>query len=32
MSRNVMLWVLWVTLTVPAGLFVIGVVVYGGNR
>jgi hypothetical protein len=32
MSRNVMLWVLWITLTVPAGLFVIGVVVYGGNR
>lgn len=32
MSRNVMLWLLWITITVPAGLYVIAVVVYGGNR
>ncbi len=27
-----MLWVLWVSLTVPAGLFVVVAIVYGGNR
>ena len=32
MSRNAMLWLLWITITVPAGLYVIAVVVYGGNR
>jgi hypothetical protein len=32
MSRNVMLWLLWIVITVPAGLYVVGVIVYGGNR
>jgi hypothetical protein len=32
MSRNAMLWLLWILITVPAGLYVIAVVVYGGNR
>lgn len=32
MSRNAMLWLLWIMLTVPAGLFVLVVIVYGGNR
>ena len=32
MSRKAMLWVLWITLTVPAGLYVLATIVYGGNR
>ncbi len=32
MSRNAMLWLLWIMITVPVGLYVIAVVVYGGNR
>lgn len=32
MSRNVMLWMLWIMITVPAGLYVVGLVVYGGKR
>jgi hypothetical protein len=27
-----MLWLLWTVLTVPAGLFVFAIIVYGGNR
>jgi hypothetical protein len=27
-----MLWLLWIALTVPAGLYVLTVIVYGGNR
>jgi Cytochrome c3 len=27
-----MLWMLWISLTVPTGLFVLAVIVYGGNR
>src|SRR5712675_2844068 len=30
MSR--MLWVLWIALTVPLGLYVLAVIIYGGNR
>lgn len=32
MSRTAMLWVLWIALTVPLGLYVLAVIVYGGNR
>ncbi|MPZ58039.1 MAG: hypothetical protein GEU91_16400 [Rhizobiales bacterium] len=32
MSRTVMLWLVWISLTVPAALFVLAAIVYGGNR
>ena len=32
MSRTAMLWVLWIAITVPIGLYVLAVIVYGGNR
>lgn len=32
MSRTVMLWMLWIAITVPAGLYVLATIVYGGNR
>ena len=32
MSRTPMLWMLWITLSVLGGLFVVGTIVYGGNR
>lgn len=32
MSRTLMLWTLWLTLSVATALFVLGVIVYGGPR
>lgn len=32
MSRTLMLWTLWLTLSVAAALFVVGAIVYGGPR
>jgi len=30
--RTLMLWLLWIALTVPIGLVVLAVIIYGGNR
>jgi hypothetical protein len=32
MARTPLLWLIWTALTLPAGLFVLTVIVYGGNR
>ncbi len=32
MSRTLMLWMLWITVSAASGLFVLTVIVYGGNR
>lgn len=32
MSRTTMLWILWISLSIPSVLFVVAVIVYGGNR
>ena len=32
MSRTLMLWILWITVSAAGGLFVLGTIVYGGNR
>ena len=32
MSRTLMLWMLWITVSAAGGLFVLATIVYGGNR
>jgi hypothetical protein len=32
MSRTLMLWLVWLSLSVPAGLLALAAIVYGGNR
>jgi len=32
MSRTLMLWLIWIMVSAAGGLFVVGVIVYGGNR
>ena len=32
MSRTVMLWIVWLTVSTAGGLFVVATIVYGGNR